>query len=282
MHDRYIAIDDINIRYRDTGGSGIAVLLSHGIGGSLELWDKQLHSLGATTRLIAWDMPGHGLSDLGKQPYDPDSFAEFAWRFVDGLGLNEIIVVGNSMGGAVSLRMAAIQGERVLAVLLADAATLGKQAPLPFRLMTLPVLGDLMNKPGPLAVDNQLKGIFHNPAVVTDEIREVVTRNVHKPGGDKAFMGTLRRMTTLGGQRQKLVERSLQILGSLKQKTVFVHGRQDAVLPLSHSVGAAEIARNAELFILEDCGHTPQVEAPEQFNQILSDLVAVGSGSAHA
>lgn len=280
MQDQYIAIDDVNIRYRDTGGTGIPVLLTHGIGGSLELWNKQLDSLGEAVRLISWDMPGHGLSDLGEQPYDPDSFAAFAWRFVDGLGLNQIIVVGNSMGGAVSLRMAATQTGRVLGVLLADAATLGTETPLPFRLMTLPVLGAVMNKPGPLAVENQLKGIFHNQDVVTEEIREIVTRNVHKPGGDKAFIATLRRMTTLRGQRTKLVKHSLAILGSLKQKVVLVHGRQDAVLPFSHSVRAAETVANAELFLLEGCGHTPQVEAPQQFNQILRDLVATSSGIA--
>lgn len=274
MQDQFISIDGVRIRYRDSGGDSVPVLMTHGIGGSLELWNKQFESLGKEKRLIAWDLPGHGLSELGNQPYDPDRYSAFGWRFIDALGLDTLYLVGNSLGGAISLRIADLQPGRISGLLLADAATLGRETPLPFRLMTLPLLGELMNKPGPMAVEQQLKSIFHDPRIVTDEISNIVTRNIHKPDGAKAFLGTLRLMTNLRGQNMSTVGRSLAIVQALKQPIVFVHGRHDAVLPLSHSEAASKLARSGQFFVLENCGHTPQIEAPEQFNQILQELIA--------
>lgn len=273
MQDKMIAVDGVNIRYRDSGGDGPTVLMTHGIAGSLELWQKQLETADGTVRLMAWDMPGHGLSGMGEQPYDPDSFSRFAWRFADALGLQKLVLVGNSLGGAISLRMADLQPNRVAGLLLSDAATLGRETYLPFRLMTLPLLGEVMNRPGSMAVEQQLKALFHDPSVVTDELRACVTRNVHKPGAVAPFLATLRRMTNLSGQRPLVVERSRAILGALQIPVTIVHGRQDIVLPLSHSQAAAALCRQAEIIVLEDCGHTPQFEQPQRFNQILSDLL---------
>lgn len=143
--------------------------------------------------------------------------------------------------------------------------------------MTLPLLGEMMNRPGPMAVAQQLKVIFHDPSVVTDELRGIVKRNVHKPGAVPAFLATLRRMTNLSGQNPEMVKRSQAILGTLQMPVTIVHGRQDAVLPLSHSEAAASLCRHAELIILEECGHTPQIEQSQRFNQILSDLLKKGA-----
>jgi pimeloyl-ACP methyl ester carboxylesterase len=273
MQDQFVSVDGIYIRYRDTSGSGPCVLLTHGIAGSLEMWHKQLDAADGSLRLIAWDLPGHGLSALGTQPYDPDSFSRFAWRFVDVLGVDQLFLAGNSLGGAISLRMADAAADRVLGLLLANAATLDRGVTMPFRLMTLPLLGELMNKPGPMAVEQQLKAIFHDPAVVTDEIRAFVTRNVNKEGGGAAFLATLRRMTGLGGQNAQVVARTRQIISGLQAPAIFVHGRQDAVVPVVQSVAAATLYSRAELVVLDPCGHTPQIEQPERFNQILTDLV---------
>ncbi|XUY29256.1 alpha/beta fold hydrolase [Agrobacterium sp. rho-8.1] len=273
MHDQYIAVDGVRIRYRDTGGTGTPILLTHGIGGSLEMFLKQLETLGGSFRLIAWDLPGHGLSDLGDQPYEPGKFSVVAWRFLDALDIDKVILVGNSLGGLISLRMADTHPLRVGGLLLASSAGFARKTPLAFRLMTLPILGDLMTRPSPMAVAQQLKAIFHDAAVVSDAIRAVVARNVYKPGGAKAFVRTLRLMSWLGAQHPQLIRKSRAILQKLSQPIVFLHGREDAVLPCSHSIEAVKLTKNGKLIVLESCGHTPQFERPDAFNQILIDLV---------
>jgi pimeloyl-ACP methyl ester carboxylesterase len=272
--DRYLNLDGTSIRYRDTGGDGPVVLLTHGIAGSLEMWYPQLSAFGTSLRIIAWDLPGHGLSALGHQPYDPDKFATVGIQFLDALKIETVILAGNSMGGAISLRMAGLQPHRVKGLLLADSAALSRSVVLSFRLMTLPILGEIMNRPGPMAIDQQLKGIFHNPAVVTEELRAVVTRNVMQPGHVKPFLATMRLMSNITGQSPAMVKKSHTLLAQMRVPTVILHGREDAVLPLEGSLAAHELAPQSEMIILENCGHTPQIEQQDQFNSVLRDLVA--------
>jgi pimeloyl-ACP methyl ester carboxylesterase len=274
MVDSTISVDCIQVRYRDSGGSGPVVVLLHGIGGSLELWSAQFVATNQSLRLIALDLPGHGLSDFGRQAYAPKTFARFVWQFADALGLDKVHLAGNSMGGAISLQMLAQQPARVKTVLLAAAATLGRDGPLPFRLMTLPLLGPLMSRAGPMAVTQQLQAIFHPSFVVPDALRDAVQRNVMRPGAQAAFLATLRLMSDLGGQRTDLVSEAQTTLRSATQPVLLLHGRQDRVIPFAHSQSAQQLARTSRLLLVDDCGHTPQLEQPAVFNAALQELVS--------
>ena len=275
MIDSYISADGVRVRYRDSGGTGPAVLLLHGIGGSLELWSAQFVDANQGMRLIALDLPGHGLSDFGPQPFAPKTFAAFAWRVADALGLGRIHLAGNSMGGAICVQMQAQQPARVQTVLLAAAATLGRDCPMPFRLMTLPVLGTLMSRAGPMAVTQQIQALFGPSFVVTDDLRKTIERNVMRPGAQAAFLATLRQMTDLGGQRAALVTDAHTALASVSVPVLMLHGRQDRVLPFAHSERAHKLTPASRLQLVDDCGHTPQLEQPAVFNAALQALVAV-------
>ena len=274
MTDSYISADGVQVRYRDSGGTGPAVLLLHGIGGSLELWSAQFIEANQGMRLIALDLPGHGLSDFGHHAFAPKTFAAFAWRVADALGLGRIHLAGNSMGGAICVQMRAQQPARVQTMLLAAAASLGRDCPMPFRLMTLPVLGTLMSRAGPMAVTQQIQALFGSSFVVTDEVRKTIERNVMRPGAQAAFLATLRQMTDLGGQRASLVADSHKALASAAVPVLMLHGRQDRVIPFAHSERAHKLAPGGRLQLVDDCGHTPQLERPAVFNAALRALVA--------
>jgi pimeloyl-ACP methyl ester carboxylesterase len=282
MQDKFVDIDGIRIRYCDVGGAGRPVLFIHGIAGSLEMWRPQLGQFDPSIRTIALDLPGHGLSDIAPEPQDADIFARFVWRFVNALDIDKVTIVGNSLGGAIGLRMAGMFPGRVTGLLLADAATIGREVFFPFRLMTLPLLGELLNRPGQVAVEQQLKALFHDPGIVTPEIRQVVTRNVQKPGAGTAFLTTLRRMTGLRGQKTEFVETSHRLLRNLRLPCIILHGRQDTVLPVQQALDAAKLVPSASLVVLEECGHTPQIEKPETFNQYVLQLVEAQAGSGVA
>ena len=274
MKDARICIDHVTVRYRDSGGSGPAVLMLHGIGGSLELWSAQFVEANQGLRLIALDLPGHGLSDFGDQPYSLEKFATFAWKFADTLGLGELHLVGNSMGGAVSLLMLDQQPARVRSILLAAAATLGRESPLPFRLMTLPGIGALLSKAGPMAVKQQIEAIFDPSYAVPRAVREVIERNVMRPGAQTAFLATLRQMTELGGQREALLREAGAALRDASVPVLLLHGREDRVIPCAHSEAARALNPMAQLQVIDGCGHTPQLERAEQFGAAMRDLVA--------
>jgi pimeloyl-ACP methyl ester carboxylesterase len=273
LTDSIISADGVRVRYRDSGGTGPVVLLLHGIGGSLELWAAQFVEANHDMRLIALDLPGHGLSDFGPHPLMPRTFAAFVWKFADALGLTRVHLAGNSLGGAICAQMRAQQPTRVQTMLLAAAANLGRECPVPFRLMTLPVLGALMSRAGPMAVTQQIQALFGPSFVVTDELRKTIERNVMRPGAQAAFLATLRLMTDLGGQRAGLVADSHTALASASVPVLMLHGRQDRVIPFAHSEHAHELAPSSRLQLVDDCGHTPQLERPAVFNAALRALV---------
>lgn len=273
MVDSYISADGIQVRYRDSGGTGPVVLLLHGIGGSLELWSAQFVDANQGMRLIALDLAGHGLSGFAQLPLVPKTFAALVWKFVDALGLNQLHLVGNSLGGAICMQMQAQQPARVQTLLLAAAANLGRDCPLPFRLMTLPVLGTLMSQAGPMAVKQQIQAIFGPSFVITDELRKTIDRNVMRPGAQGAFLATLQQMTDLGGQRASLVADAHTALAATSVPVLLLHGRQDSVIPFAHSEQAHKLSSASRLQLVDDCGHTPQLEQAGVFNVALRALV---------
>jgi pimeloyl-ACP methyl ester carboxylesterase len=281
VHERFAELDGRLIRYRDSGGQGPAVLLTHGIGESLEFWHRQMETLGDSLRLIAWDMPGHGLSDEVPEAMDLEGQARVAWRLLDRLGVKRVHLVGNSLGAAVSLRMAAQATEKVATLLLANGATLGPEVMGAFRAMSLPGLGELMNRPGASAVAQQIKAIVHHPASVTPEVRAAIERNVHRPGGTQHFLALLRNLTTWRGQRPEPCLRTRHILKSLRVPVLFVHGDNDTVLPVAQSRRAHAQTRGSYLVTLSACGHTPQLEQVEVFNSMLLDLCTQGHVLKH-
>ncbi len=269
MNDQFITPDGARIRYWDSGGQGPAVLMTHGIAESLEFWHLQFESLGQQMRLLAWDLPGHGLSDEMPQALSLEGQATIAWQLLDQLGVQDVHLIGNSLGAAISLRMAARSPHRVRSLLMANAAALGKEVFGPFKVMSLPFLGELMNRPGPAAAQRQIQAIVHRPESITARVGAAIRRNVDRPGAGQHFLALLRLLTTLGGQRPEVVERSHQILRSLQIPVCFVHGDLDLVLPAKHSMQAHAMVPGSELHVLTPCGHTPQLEMPENFNRLV-------------
>jgi pimeloyl-ACP methyl ester carboxylesterase len=274
MEDQFLDIGGCRVRYRDSGGDGPVVLMIHGISESLEFWGPQLDAAGEELRVIALDVPGHGLSAPGDQPYGPEKFARFMWQLVDALGIDKLTLVGNSMGGAISVLMAGLAPERVKGLLLANSALLGQDTPVIFRLLSLPVIGSLLSKPNKKAVEGQINVLFYDQSAVSETIKQVIERNNFHPGNAQSFRNTLKLMVGVSGQLATEIEKVLATLGRLQMPVLFLHGRQDAVLPFSHSVEAEKRVTNSQLVIFEDCGHTPQIEKPEEFNKLLREFVA--------
>ena len=80
-------------------------------------------------------------------------------------------------------------------------------------------------------------------------------------------------MTSVRGQHAAVWQESHRLLRNVQVLTLFLHGRQDVVLPARHSQQAHALVPGSELLILGDCGHTPQLEQPFAFNTQLAALV---------
>ncbi len=274
MDAKYLTINSCKIRYFDNEKSGPVLFLSHGVGASSEFWEELITLQDNAFRMIAWDYPGHGRSDfLNDKDYRLDVFAQYAWQLLDHLKINNATLIGNSLGGAVSLRMLKLKESRVDKLVLLNAAMLGNDAPRPFRLMTIPVLGEIMTKSADMAYKQQIAAIFAKSYQVTDKMPAVIKRNVSRPGAQAAFLATIRLCTSFGGQSKSLVNEAHQILSTIKKPTLFIHGKEDRVIPVSHSEQAHALTPNSKLMIMQDCGHTPHVEKPHALLQALKEFI---------
>ena len=127
-------------------GGGPALVLVHGLGGTIENWHSLAPDLAARHRVLVPDLPGHGRSGLLSDAPDVDALAEAVLGIVRAEELHGAVWIGHSLGGVVGLRAAVLQPEAVRGLVLAAAAGIGSGTR--GARVTLAVLG--VTKPGRL------------------------------------------------------------------------------------------------------------------------------------
>ena len=125
IEQRRINVSGFTTRYFSAGNEGLPLVLLHGNSASALDWSWVLPKLGATHQLYAPDFPGFGESAKPNREYSPEFFKQFLVDFLDALGIERAVLVGNSLGGLVSLRFALSHPEQVAALVLVDSSGLG-------------------------------------------------------------------------------------------------------------------------------------------------------------
>ncbi len=133
-HQRTIDIAGSGIRYVDYGsGDGPPVVFVHGIVGCWEHWLENLAPIACHRRVVAFDLPGFGESTMPSEPIGIGFYARVAGELCERLGLGRVVVVGNSLGGAVAADTAALFGDRVERLVLVSAGGDLEQRPASLR-----------------------------------------------------------------------------------------------------------------------------------------------------
>src|ERR671932_1977557 len=141
FEERHIEVEGHEVRYL-TAGEGPPLVLLHGVGTSSGEWSWVLPDLARNHRVYTIDLPGY---DGSYEPpdYSPAYTAQFVSSFLDAVGVERAVVVGNSFGGLVALRLALSEPERVSALVLVDSAGLGHAVSPALTALTLPGWGEL-------------------------------------------------------------------------------------------------------------------------------------------
>jgi 4,5:9,10-diseco-3-hydroxy-5,9,17-trioxoandrosta-1(10),2-diene-4-oate hydrolase len=273
--DRYIKVGEINTRYWKAGSQGLDVVLIHGLGGCVEHWLPSFAPLSAQHRVYALDLPGHGLTDKPLDaPYTIEFMAEFVRDFIKTLGIERAHIVGHSMGGAVSAQFTIRQPEMVHTLTLVSSVGLGKQADIGTRVLTIPLLGELLMRPSRSGVETFLKRLVYDPSLINDELVELNFTMSSQPSAQSAFFKTLRAMGNLLGQKKSLYGFILDGLATFAKPLFILWGRNDPVLPVSHGEALARRKSDARLKIFEKCSHLPMLERTQEFNEVLAGWLA--------
>ena len=126
VHDRQVVVDGLQLQYLEAG-SGPPLLLLHGHEQSATSWQWVTPVLARTHRVLALSLPGHGESAPAVDGYAPGrDLAPLVVDFLDTLDVGTLHVVGNSVGGAVAVRLALADPARIRTLTLVDSAGLGR------------------------------------------------------------------------------------------------------------------------------------------------------------
>jgi pimeloyl-ACP methyl ester carboxylesterase len=260
-----------------TMGSGPDVLLLHGLGGTRASLFEAAAALSHRYRVHAPDLPGFGSSSkpaLGA--YNAAWFAEITLGLMDQLGIGRAHIVGNSMGGRIALELGLTHPERVRSLaLLCPAVAWLKRGFHPIVRLLRPEFGLLPHGFRRKTVASQMWSMFHDrdaidPAVadlIVDEFRRIYT----SAGARFAFLASARNIyleAPFG--RSGFYPR----LAKLQPPALFVWGSHDTLVPEAFGRHVRKWLPRAQQVTIEGCGHVPQVERPEETNELLTRFFA--------
>jgi pimeloyl-ACP methyl ester carboxylesterase len=253
--NKTIKLFHINIAYKDEGVGQILLCL-HALGHSstdfLSLYELPLNKF----RVICVDFPGHGNSSSPKEDVSSSYFAKIIIEFIEQLDLKNIAIIGNSIGGAVALRIAA-DNSKIKMLSLSNPAGLDKRG------LFAPFFIDSMIRFFQLGVDNNIK--FQKK--FKDYYSKVLTSNQAVCRRDEIIADGYRLAPLLlqGWKSFKLQSEDLRPLVKLITCPVlFTWGTNDKFVQLNRNQKAIEQFKNYKL-IKYEIGHTPYIECPEVF-----------------
>ena len=270
----YLDVNGMNIYYA-TAGEGPPVVLLHGLGASHLSWEENIAVLAESFTVYAMDIPGHGDSVKEGVNYTVDAGVSLTFGFLDVLGLPSAALVGNSMGGLIALRSALIQPGRVTHLCLIDTAGFGKEVATFLRIMSLPLVGEMVEGTATRSTSNMLRLIFAGGNVASEALIKELVRTRSLPGAKSAVLKSLREGVNIFGI--KPVHRLLDRLPELPMPLMVVWGGRDRFFPVAHAYAAAAKVPTARLLVFPEAGHWPHMEEPEAFNSALISFLNGGS-----
>ncbi len=244
-----------------SAGRGPWVVMLTGIGTPAAMWAPLMAELGGF-HLLAIDLPGYGLTDTDPALFTASSYRSTALDFLqqtlDALGIDRASFVANSLGSLWTTWLALDRPDRVSAVahVGCPALWLGTAAPLPMRLLSVPLLSGLLMKLQPPSL-KQVRGLAKmvREDPLSPELERLLLATERLFGFEETFLTTLRTLLRLRGPRPPMVTTD-EMLRRIRQPTLLVWGKNDPMGSPSIGERAAEALPHAELHVV-DAGHAP-------------------------
>jgi pimeloyl-ACP methyl ester carboxylesterase len=261
--DKSINIDGINIAYKDEG-SGQIILCLHALGHSSKDFASLYRLPLERFRIIALDFPGQGLSSTSLVPVSSNFYFSITNKFIQLLGLKNIIVVGNSIGGAVAIRIAN-NNPNVRLLSLSNPAGLDKRGFIaPFFLNYM--------------IHFFKKGVKKNPSFqyqFENYYKKVlITESVLSRRSEIVNDGyRLSPLLVQGWSSFKLDEEDVRpFIKNITCPVLFTWAMKDKFVQFGRNKKA--IKQFQKYTLLEyPIGHTPYLEMPEKFNADFIDFI---------
>ncbi len=261
----YLEVNGARLFYTDTGEGDVAIVFSHALLFSTEMFADQIAHLKGRYRCIAYDHRGQGQSDATEAGYDIENLTKDAAALIKALGVEKCHFVGLSMGGFVALRMALDHSDLVRSISVLDSSA---DAEVGESQGKYKLLNFILRWFGPKPVVGQIMPIMFSQTFLNDLAHKELHNRWRKFLGDVKDRKAMSKAVAGVLARNDVAKR----LGEIKLPTLIVVGEEDtATLPEKSEAMHAAIS-GSEFVLIEQGGHLSTIDAPEAVNKALSDF----------
>ncbi|MCK0163336.1 alpha/beta hydrolase [Marinobacter sp. S6332] len=253
-----ITVGDLEIAYlrNAEANNGDTIVLVHGFGANKDNWTRMARELTDNFNVYAIDLPGHGESskplDLG---YRFEQQVAHLASILEALGINEMHMMGNSMGGGITALYTATYPEQVKTAVLFDPAGI---LDYENEMVSMVLAGDnplIPSKPGDFdrlmdfAMADQpfipwpIPGVLEEKAIANEEVNKVIFAAIKEVGFTSDFRNAIAK---------------------IEDPVLIVWGKEDRILDYRNGAVFQQTIPGSQLEILEGIGHAPMIEAPEE------------------
>lgn len=288
----FVTEEKAGLHYVDHGGAGEPILLIHGLGGSHVNWDAVAPGLSALGHVVAIDLPGFGTNEPDEHQPEVSVFAERVAEFVSEHFGRPATLIGNSMGGLVSMLTAIRFPEQVTSLVLASPALPPRSirfhwVTAQLLIRTAPGLGELITKQAydrysmEELTDLAYANLCADPSVVPEDMwhRSVVLANWRKEKRWATYAFSTASASIL---RELTPARYRRHLESVTVPTLLIHGDHDQVVQPASAVWAAGVRPDWRFEMLRGVGHLPMIERPSEFVGLVADFMSKSRSSSPA
>ncbi|MGV9423856.1 alpha/beta fold hydrolase [Streptomyces sp. NPDC003656] len=288
----------LSVRSRPGAREGLPpALYVHGLGGSSQNWSQLMAELDGLVDGEAVDLPGFGDSpppDDGD--YSVTGHARAVIRYLDAAGRGPVHLFGNSLGGAVSTRVAAVRPDLVRTLTLVSPALPElriQRSAAPTGLLGVPGVAMLFNRlTREWTAEQRVRGVmalcYGDPTRVSPEAFQYAVEELERRLRLPYFWDAMTRSArgivnayTLGGQ-QGLWRQAERVLAP----TLLVYGGRDQLVGFRMAAKAARAFRDSRLLSLPDAGHVAMMEYPEvvatAFRELLDERGGLGAAEVNS
>jgi pimeloyl-ACP methyl ester carboxylesterase len=283
------------VHYVDHGGApdGPLLVCVHGLGGSLVNWAALAPLLTDTCRVVALDLAGFGHTRAGAGSTGVQANRLLLQRFLEEVSGTPVILVGNSMGGLISILHAAASPSAVAGLVLVDPALPVGPTMRPdprvaatFAMFAVPALGRTLlslrrrSTTADAAALDLLRLCCADASRVPDDVVEqhvdLARQRRDHPDADAELVAAAQSLMWVlaDGRRYRAAQQSIAV------PVLLLHGDRDRLVPIASARATARANPAWRFEVADGVGHVPQLEAPAWTADHILDWIAAHPGMA--
>lgn len=265
----------LKINYYEKG-EGPPVLLLHGFGACAYTWRYLIPPLAEQHRVFTMELKGFGLSDKPKDGhYALADQADLVADFIRRQDLDDLVIMGHSMGGGVTLmthlKLKETDPGRIKKLVLIDSAGYPQKLPWFIWMAKVPGLSTALSKllPPRFATALVLKKCYYDKDKVTEEQIDTYAYYGSLPGAAAAVSQTAKQIVP----KEQDIEALIGQYKTIKVPVLVVWGKEDEVVPLEVGMKFKRDIPDAQLVVIPHCGHIPLEEEPLATRQAIEKFL---------